>query len=42
MAEKKINFKSKYVKMSLAIFCAGLGLLLCYYILYNTNDVRNI
>lgn len=42
MEEKKKRIKSRYVKFSISIFAAGTGLLLLYYLLYSTDDVKNI
>lgn len=42
MEEKKLKIKSSYVKLGLSVFVAGIGLLLCYYLLYNTNNVFEI
>lgn len=38
--EHKIKIKSRYVKLSLSIFAAGIGLLMCFYLLYNTGNVK--
>lgn len=42
MGDSKIKIKSKYAKLSLSIFFAGLSLLVCYYILYNTGNVKGM
>ena len=39
MEHKKSRIHSKYVKQSLSLFMAGVGILLCYYLLYNTENV---
>ena len=41
MENKKSKIHSKYVKLSLSLFTAGTGILLCYYLLYNTQNVAN-
>ena len=41
MEKKKNKIHSKYVKLSLSLFTAGTGILLCYYLLYNTQNVAN-
>ena len=41
MEKKKSRIHSKYVKLSLALFSAGVGILLCYYLLYNTQNILN-
>ena len=41
MEKKKSKIHSKYVKLSLSLFTAGTGILLCYYLLYNTQNVAN-
>ena len=40
--EKKKRIKSRYVKLGICIFAAGAGLLLLYYLLYSTANVRNM
>ncbi len=39
MEEKRRRIKSKYAKLSFSIFAAGAGVLLLYYLLYNTKEV---
>lgn len=39
MEKKKSRLNSRYVKLSLSLFGAGAGILLCYYLLYNTQNV---
>ncbi len=39
MEKKKGRIHSRYVKLSLSLFAAGAGILLCYYLLYNTENV---
>lgn len=41
MEKKKSRLRSKYVKLSLSLFAAGVGILLCYYLLYNTENITN-
>ena len=41
METKKTKKHSRYVKLSLSLFAAGTGILLCYYLLYNTQNVVN-
>ena len=41
MEKKKSKIHSRYVKMSLSLFAAGVGILLCYYLLYNTQNILN-
>lgn len=41
MEIKKTKKHSRYVKLSLSLFAAGTGILLCYYLLYNTENVVN-
>ena len=40
MEKKKSRLRSKYVKLSLSLFAAGVGILLCYYLLYNTENQK--
>lgn len=40
MEEYKKKIRSRYVKFGMAIFLAGVGILLCYYLLYNTLEVK--
>ena len=41
MDKKTPKIKSRYIKLSLSLFAAGAGILLCYYLLYNTENVAN-
>ena len=41
MEKKKSKIHSRYVKLSLSLFAAGVGILLCYYLLYNTQNILN-
>ena len=41
MNKKTPKIKSRYIKLSLSLFAAGTGILLCYYLLYNTENVAN-
>ena len=41
MDKKTPKIKSRYIKLSLSLFAAGTGILLCYYLLYNTENVAN-
>ncbi len=38
----KLKIKSKYAKFGLSIFLAGIGIILCYYLLYNTKNVFGV
>lgn len=40
MEQPKKKLQNRYVKLGLTIFAAGLGLLMCYYLLYNTSNVK--
>ncbi len=40
MEEQRKRIHSRYVKFGMAIFFAGAGILLCYYLLYNTLEVK--
>lgn len=42
MEERRKKIRSRYVRTGLAVFTAGLGLLLCYYMMYSTDKVREI
>lgn len=42
MQQQKKKIRSRYVKLGLTIFLAGAGLLMCYYLLYNTADVKGV
>lgn len=42
MQQQKRKIRSRYVKLGLTIFLAGAGLLMCYYLLYNTADVKGV
>lgn len=42
MENQKKKTRSVYFKAGLTIFAAGAGLLLCYYLLYNTADVKSV
>lgn len=42
MEAQRKKIRSRYVKLGLTIFLAGLGILLCYYLLYNTENVKNL
>lgn len=35
----KLKVRTKYTKLGVSIFLAGVGILLCYYLLYNTDRV---
>ena len=37
MEERRKKIRSRYVRTGLAVFTAGLGLLLCYYMMYSTT-----
>ena len=41
MDKKKGRLHSRYVKLSLSLFGAGAGILLCHYLLYNTENIAN-
>lgn len=41
MDKKKGRLHSRYVKLSLSLFGAGAGILLCHYLLYNTENIAS-
>lgn len=42
MGNSKIRIRNKYAKLGFSIFFAGLALLLCYYVLYNTGSIKGM
>ncbi len=39
MTDKKYKLNGKYIKQSISIFVAGVGILLCFYLLYNSEKI---